>query len=588
MAYRFDQYDKSIVIDGWENGIAESPYGGISDIRNCNIISVKGEASVGYSVTNTNFTSLPGGLVTSADPVGDTITSADGLTAGMALYFDTSSVGGITAGDIRWVKAGTNITVVQLSTTPALSDIVNITSTGSATFHTIDMGQPSNRAYSIDSNKYYMVDTNGRAWQLNRPTDSPAGCLYLGNTTLTNTAGNGLIAYRGYLFVFRDNAIDYMNLATLAWTYGWQTMNTNNGIHNSHYAHIGQDDTVYFCDAAYVGSFFQKPGKTFDPSDSTTYTYTSKALALPSTDIAQCIAELGINLLVGGRLNAIYPWDRISTSFTYPILLAEQFITRMVTINTNTYIFAGNRGRIYITNGSQVNLFKKVPDHISGDVEPYFVWGDAGFTKNQLYFGTQAFDNAGNLIAQYGGLWALDIESEALRLSNKLSNNVYSGLVTCVLPVSQAASLGVSTTPGSGIWIGWKTYTPTYGVDVTVSNLYTNSEATIDTDLIPIGTYEKPRDMTRIEYKLSKALVSGESITIKYRLIFNTQDTGYTTVLTDSTAGNFSLSGPINFKNAQWVQFQIVLNSTNTNPSKVRLREIRIIGIESMGLSVLA
>ena len=85
----------------------------------------------------------------------------------------------------------------------------------------------------------------------------------------------------------------------------------------------------------------------------------------------------------------------------------------MITVNTNTYLFAGNRGRIYVTNGSQAELFKKIPDHLSGTVEPYYIWGAIGYSQNQLYFGFQAQQNNGSIL-QSGGLWALDITTGAL------------------------------------------------------------------------------------------------------------------------------------------------------------------------------
>ena len=74
-----------------------------------------------------------------------------------------------------------------------------------------------------------------------------------------------------------------------------------------------------------------------------------------------------------------------------------------------------------------------------------------------------------------------------------------------------------------------------------------------------------------------KPMVSGESVTIKYRKDFSQS---YTTVLTDSTVGNYSYSGPINFENAQWIQFQIILNSTASTPSYTRLKEMRLRGIK--------
>ena len=48
MSYKFDKEDKSIVISGFENGIADSPYGGIANMRNVGIRYYPGVAYVNY------------------------------------------------------------------------------------------------------------------------------------------------------------------------------------------------------------------------------------------------------------------------------------------------------------------------------------------------------------------------------------------------------------------------------------------------------------------------------------------------------------------------------------------------------------
>lgn len=596
MAYHIDSYDNSLVIDGFDQGIADSPYLGLADIRNLNINSIPGETFVNYAMTNVTPSATTAGNVTSADATANTVTvtvTTGALVNGQVLVFSGAGLAGsgITAGTKYMIGnlSGSTFQIFVSFATYTSNTPVDITATATGTYTQVIMGRPTQRFYNKVTDTYYIIDANGRVWQVY--TDATAPIYLLGNdtTTTTNASGNGIAAYRGYLFAFRNALIDYMVISTGAWTYGWQTMNTGGSTANSHYAHLGQDDVIYYCDGAFVGSFFQKAGATFDPSNSATYTWAQQALALPSNDIAQCLAELGINLLVGGQLNAIYPWNRVATSFTYPILLAENFIQRMVTVNTNTYILAGQRGKIYITNGSQASLFKKVPDHISNTPDPFYQWGDLASVRNQLYFGILAKSILTQVeIPEYGGLWSIDLDTKAIRLSNQLSYGTYAGIACVILPILPTPT-GNPPYPGIArglsLLTGWDSSASTYGIDRSSSSPYTGSQARFDSDLIPIGTYDKPRDFTRIEYKLTQALVSGESITIKYRLLFDVSDqttpaiNTYTTVLTDSTAGNYSLSGPINFKNAQWVQFQVVTNSTGSSPSFVRLKEIRVTGL---------
>ncbi len=608
MAFKFDTYDQALVIDGWQEGVAENPFNGISDLRNVNVVSIKGEASVGFSTTL--FTNQPVATavpISSADSATDrlTITSTPALVGGTAIYISgTNLPGGVVATLPYWIGVISS-TVIQLYSDPGTNNLVDITSNGTPgdwTLSTVNINKPKYSTTDPTGN-CYIVDALGQAW-FTTPGKS-FGFSFMGNRVpdTGHTSGNGIQYYQasdgtGYLFVFHNSSIDYTPTASVTsttWQYQWNftagtvgvysatptaRLNTGSGANNSHESTWAQDNVIYYCDAAFLGSFFEKSGQVFSPTTIATYTPALKALALPAFETAQCLTELGIKLLVGGQYNKIYPWDRTSTSFTYPIWISENFIAKMITINTNTYIFAGNRGRIYLTNGSQAQLLKKIPDHISGTTEPDYTWGGVSNTKNQIYFGVLVRKNGTTTnIAQYGGIWALDVDTNVLRLTNQLSYGTYNGyptVIQSIVPTGNTSNAGPS---GTGLYIGWDSGASTYGIDKTSSNPYTGSQASIDTDLIPIGTYNKPRDFTKVEYLLTRPLVSGESITIKTRTIFNTQDVGYTTTLTDSTIGNYTNTGDINFKNAQWVQFQIVLNSTTTSPSFVRLKHIRILGL---------
>lgn len=590
MAYHFDPYDNSIVVDGFEEGIADSPHQGISDMRNVNIVSIPGEASVAFS---TSQISPPtgSGNVTSASAGNDTvtITGSSGIDSGSAVTFSGGSLpAGIVAGTVYWIVGSGGVFTVY--TNYARTVVLDITGTGTGTWATVNMTAPKSFAY--DSVFYWMVDSSGYVWSNKTPTVTNSYWTYTGNKINNRSNGNGLIYYQGsdgtgWLFVFSNSSVDYTGTATVSWQYQWNPATGVNGGYNinptdvlktpgssnfSHRGMVGPDNKVYYPDWNYVGRWYQTAiGTPFVPTTLATYTFDQTSV-LPFTDIANCLAPLGNNMLVGGSKNVIYPWDTFSNLPSYPIFISEYNIVDMVTVNTSTYILAGTRGRIYITNGSQAQLFKKIPDHISGTVEPYFTWGGLAANKNQLYFSFQATDNASAALSQYGGVWAIDLDSKALRLANKLSYGTYAGYATALIAIIGAPA-------GSGLYIGWNSNVSTYGIDKVNGTPYTGSEATIDSDLIPIGTYDKVREFTRLEYKLTKPMVSGESVTIKYRLIFNTSDTGYTTTLTDSTVGNYSLSGPINFKQAQWVQFQIVLNSTASSPSYTRLKQIRITGL---------
>lgn len=615
MAYKVDDWDNSIVISGFERGIADSPYNGISDMRNVNVISVPGEASVNFATSKISPPRITGSIiVTGLSSNTLSFSAVNNLESGHSIQF--SQVGGLTGvgtTQVYWVT-GANQTGGSITSCTLASDyeratpvVIGGAATGTPTFTVFNVAKPKHFDKSSSGN-YFMIDSLGQVWA-NTQTTYSGYWQHTGNLppSASNTHGNGLVVYESsqgvgsgrYVFAFHDHSIDFLqDDSSYSWVYQWNPLTGSTGSYSasptavlnsttgnySHEAMVGRDNVVYYCDQSFIGSFFEKSGSVFVPTTVATYTFAKKALALPSLDIANCLAELGTNLMVGGFGNAVYPWNRISTSFTYPILLAESVISKLVTVNTNTYIFAGNRGRIYVTNGAQAQLYAKVPDHLSGTVEPFFTWGGATSARNQIYFGLYASKNSDlSVISQYGGLWAIDLDTKAIRLTNELSYADYTGYASALMSIVPVPT-NTGNSPGIGMYIGWENTVGSGagGIDSTfapsglTSSPYASSQAYIVSDLIPVGTYQKPRDFERIEYKLSRPLVSGESVTIQQRLIFNTSDTGFTTILTDSTAGNFSGNGPVNFKNAQWLQLKVILNSTASSPSFVRLREIRI------------
>ncbi len=596
MAYRFDIYDNALVVDGWEKGIADDPYEGISNLRNANITSVPGEVSVAFSTAQISAPAVAQGTISAVDTSTSTITytGASGLESGMAVVFSGSLPTGISTNTVYWLGSVSGGTFKVYSDI-GLNTLVSLSSTTTGgTFVIYAMGKPTYFTFDTDRKKYYLVDASGQVWTNKIVTGTNSYWVFTGNIGGSGTAnGNGIVYQHagasGLVMVFRDSAIDYYTVTTDTWTYGWKPsdgttgnsagyLNTADAVNNPHHAVQEPDGRTYYVDGAWVNGWYQTTSQAlqyaFDPTNTATYTVVGDFNLLPANDVGQHLAYMSQYLWIAGQNNVVYPWDRFSQNYYNQLLLPEYNVKRIVVVNTTMYIFVGNRGRIYQTNGTSVSLFKKIPDHISGIIEPYFTWGDATTYKNQLFFGVSATNNAGTAVNEYGGIWGIDLSNGALYLQNKLSYGTYAGLPTLLFP-----DLSTATPAGFGIYAGWDNGASGYGLDQSVGTPYTSSQTIIDTDLIPIGTYTRPRNFTNVEYKLSRPLVSGESITIKSRLIFNDSSTGWTTGVSDSTAGHYSGFFQTDFKNAQWVQFQIVLNSTASSPSYVRLRQIRILGL---------
>lgn len=616
MSYYVEPKTGDVVINGWEKGISDSPHSGaqpllgqaglsgLGDMRNMNIISVPGEASVNFSTTQISPPVITG-AISSAD-AGTfylTYTGASALENNMAITFSAQSGLNVTNGTTYWVinKGGAGAGTFQIVTDYAQTTVRHVTN-GTASFSVTQVTSnpmyfTSGSTLGLSSNTsplYYMIEGNGKVWSTYFTTAS-SYWTFTGNTGGNGTQnGNGLIYYQAsdstaFVFAFRNSAIDYFSIATATWTYGWNPNDASTGnaagylktisATNPHEAMVATDNRVYYCDANFIGSFYQTAVATaFVPTNLGTYTPNQTAV-IPFNDICQCLTQLGTNLLIGGQKNIVYQWDRSSSSNSYPMLIPEYNTVKLITVNTNTFIFSGNRGRIYYTNGTNAQLYKKVPDFISQTIEPYFTWGGVASNKNQLYFSVLCTNNSGTTINQYGGVWGIDIDTKSIRLTNKLSYGTYAGYSTAIIPNFSA------TAAGTGLIIGWNSGVSTFGIDTTSSNPYSNAEATVDSDLIPLGTFLKPTTNGRVEFKLSVPIVSGESIKLQYRQRFSDSYTDIdSNIIFNFTNINTVWNGyagvyqNVPFQNSQWIQIRAVSTSTGAinSPSYVRLTEIRL------------
>lgn len=617
MAFHIDPNNGDIIIDGFQNGVGDSPYSGLTDLRNINIISVPGEGSINFSTQLvTPSQTITAGTVSSANSGNNTITftGAPGLANGMAVTFSASTISGVSTNTIYWINGltggPTTFTASLYTDYDPPDSIVTISGTGTGTFSIVKVNQPHYFARESGGGTdltTWCIDALGQVWS---NLGTPGGTwVYTGNKVpdSNHTAGNGLLFYEasdgtGYLFVFHNSSIDVASSTTgyETWNYQWdpvagsfgsysatptRVLKTPSALSYSHEAFVAPDSKAYFCDLNWVGEFFQLvPTTPFDPSNNATYVFSETEL-LPVTEWGNCINFLGTNILVGANTNKIYVWDAFDTTFSYIILLAENFVAKMVTVNTNTYIFVGNRGRIYLTNGSQATLYKKMPDHVSGTIEPYYQWGGATFNKNQLYFSALVTTNGGTANTNYGGLWAINLDNGAIRLTNKLSYGTYAGFASAIisnigLPQVFNPFSTITNPPGSGLFIGWDNGSSNYGIDGTVSTLYQSGESVIISDMLPIGTAVQPTTPLQFEYKLSTPLIAGETIALQ---VASSLNGSFTTIGTTSTAV-LSEIFPNTTQEFQWLLVKTILTAgTSATPTYNRLTQIRVKGATLQG-----
>lgn len=325
--------------------------------------------------------------------------------------------------------------------------------------------------------------------------------------------------------------------------------------------------------------------------DTPLMTFTPERLNLPIFETAKCMVELGNSVIIGCTGNILYPWNQIDTTPSDLISLPEINTSTLINVNNMAYAFVGNRGNIYITNGSVASLVIKVSDYCAGIagtsnsyVEPYFVWGGAMYCRGRVYFSildqtlfvqSSVQAKAGNC----GGIWSFiptqnmyigqDV-GQALRLENQNSYATYNGAATVLI------SSNTQNARGPQYWAAWfsSLVSPTYGIDFTAAT--PTSAWVVETDLVPTGTMLNKSTDAQIEYKLAAPLQAGETITIEYRLNSTDayQSCGISNVeSTTDLAGYFTA----NFQNEQWVQFRITGTPIQSSSSSfVRFTELRI------------
>lgn len=506
MAYRWEKEENgqyALVIDGFSDGTAPDPYSGMNRMFSVNL-NVPGEVSVGYPITTS---------------------TTSGATLGVPIARST-----------RFFTYGTP-------------------------------GVPTSSPQS-----FAMLDTNGRVWE---STSITGTWNFLSSGASQTNAGStdGIAYWLGYLFKTRGSDIDYWNGTT--WDTTWET-GLNGGVKK--YMYVGSDNVLYITNGNFIATIaLDNPSDptTFDPANTATYTLTTEKLQLPATDEALSLAEIGggnspnSTLLIGGTQNAIYPWDKTSPTFALPIYVGDSYIKNLVSVNQNAFIFPGNqqgRGRIYITNGSQADEWFKMPDYLFNIQDPYFVWGDAMFHRNQLIFGCFVVSNAGvvQLVTQ---LWAIDLDTKRFRsVADVPANSTAKGNATTLL------STWNLSTPGLGILVGWDDNGSTPGIGYSNTTAGTGS-AIITTDLIPVGTFTQKRTFTQVEYKLRSALEGGESITIT-PISDGTSTTNLSFQPTPAT-GTISGYAPVTWQAGQWLQFNISMTGASAT-SGVRLKELRL------------
>lgn len=447
----------------------------------------------------------------------------------------------MSANSVYFVIASENDSTIQVYRDPAMSLNNSITFTGTpvtgATSATLNANWP------FVSGTYYILFSN------------PTADVLIG--TFTN--GSTSVTWQGQLT--SDTSIASQTVLG--------TLDISTGI----------SGTQYF------STFYPTVSQASPTGAYPLYNVNKQYLSLPNWEITQTMTEIGTTLLIGCQGSVLYPWNQVANLPNNAIFLPESNTQTILTVNQMAYIFAGNKGNVYISDGSVASLVVKVPDYCAGIpgnpetyIEPYFSWGDAMYLRGRVYF--SILDQTSTKTGNCGGVWSFiptqnfyigqDI-GLSLRLENQNSYGTYNGAATVLIPRINQATISPNY---FSAWYSDIT-TPTYGIDST--GAYPMGTAIVETEIIPVGTIlgQQKKTFSSEEYKVSSPLMSGESIQLYYRQ--NLTDAWASCGSVDGDSSNLSGYFPVNFQNNQWVQFRAELTSNGTSTfSGNRLTEIRL------------
>lgn len=604
MSYRFEKNqngEADLVIEGFENGIADSPISGIANMRNVNFTNYPGVVNVNYkrlaatisggSMKKPQFyCTSPAGINYILDSNGQvwkqsavnsstfnllTGNTAGGNGQGIAFWNNYLFVFGSNFIDIcgdgtgdggiissKWnnsaTPSGTTVWPLKAPSSVLLTGSLSAGATSATLSSYTDGNSSAQTSWVYPSGSYLMTLSTGQkvsatlTYASTAVSFSPAVASGGASSSVTITP----LFTNTYIGANGSTSSDHMTLVS------------------------GNDGNLYFCNGRYIGSFSVPSGSTFNLGIPATYNYSYAALTLPQYETAVWLEELVANLIIAG-VKKLYPWNRVATSWQNPVPITEP-ISKFINYLNTLYIFAGQKGNIYVSNGYSVSQLRKIPDYVTSLggtggtgtslVDPLWTWGGIMVHRNKIYFQAlgQNSSSATNIIS---GVFSLDVNTKAINFENQNSFGLISN-------TTSAPGILIDNTPSStgfdSYYSGWSNGNSSAGgIDYNDTTLYSSNEAFIESDLIPIGTALQPKTYASAEFKLDQPMRSGDSITLQARqsIAGTYQDIG----TTSTTVLSFPYTS-MPFQSWEWIQFKVVLNCnpTATSSSFMRLRQIRI------------
>lgn len=427
-------------------------------------------------------------------------------------------------------------------------------------------------------------DKYGNVWVLT------TGALFKNGSSYTGLNGTGydLCIYKDYLFFSHGTSVGTVGpLAGPAVT----ELTTFSGLTSGYYHKLIVDENPDSSAGSYA--VYVTNGNLI----STIRNFTSQAsagsletgLTLPDNEYAVTFDKVGNYLMIGTqtgsnyadrtnyRVANIYPWNKSTTdSFNVPVKLNEAGINAMISDGNKLYVSAGDRGNVYVANGSSYAKIKRIP------------WVEnRSFSKTtKTYPNAMSFSQDGNLLIGTSTL----TDSFSGDYDNTSRHGIYEIAVSDGYPAhlkyiistgnfgsGQILNIGYIDQQGSDVTsIGWQDGS-SYGVDATSFYTYTSYGAVFESGLFRVGTRLQRKTFDKLEFILTRPLVTGQGVRISYRKNLGEDYTEIGTFDYTTLGGVISHNTGALITDAETLQIKIELTQSGTDPlNNVNLLQVRI------------
>lgn len=357
--------------------------------------------------------------------------------------------------------------------------------------------------------QYWFSSTSGKIWQnkngtytLVYTTAPAAGLAYC----------TGAYEYQGYIYFATQSRLHRIATASADgaanWTaniaLNWKTFSVTDALFHPM---VEQNLVLYIGDGNYVA---QVDAGTFS----------ANALDIKTPLRIKSLGKFGTDLLIGTYTadtvtkSELFRWNTWSVSFTNSDTIEEVGINAFLEADNYVFIQAGLAGNIYVYNGTQLELYKKIP-------------GDYSLTKYGYVYPQSVANFHGEILFGFSNGSGDPADEGVYRIARTSRNYPY--IMDLPYPISQRSGsdfvltgveIGAILVVGNNIYVAWKNGT-SYGIDKLDWSNKLNG-AYLETRMI-MNEREKIENISKFVVAYA-SLPTGTSVAIQYNKNYGTYE----------------------------------------------------------------